>query len=90
MKSVIYTYINRFWSGKCFLLRANAKKDMRELFEKDFSEPKTINICIYHTFHNKCFPALWLLKKFINDKLLSKSYQAGFENIKHDIEMQEV
>ena len=39
MKSVIYTYINRFWSGKCFLLRANAKKDMWELFEKDFSEP---------------------------------------------------
>ena len=28
--------------------------------------------------------------KFINDKLLSNSYQAGFENIKHDIEMQEV
>ena len=39
LKSVVYTYINRFWSGKCFLLRANAKKDMRELFEKDFSEP---------------------------------------------------
>lgn len=39
MKSVVYTYINRFWNGKCFLLRANAKKDMRELFEKDFSEP---------------------------------------------------
>ena len=39
MKSVVYTYLNRFWSGKCFLLRANAKKDMRELFEKDFSEP---------------------------------------------------
>ena len=39
MKSVVYTYINRFWSGKCFLFRANAKKDMRELFEKDFSEP---------------------------------------------------
>lgn len=39
MKSVVYTYINRFWSGKCFLLRANAKKNMRELFEKDFSEP---------------------------------------------------
>ena len=39
MKSVVYTYINRFWSGKCFLLRANAKKYMRELFEKDFSEP---------------------------------------------------
>lgn len=39
MKSVIYNYINRFWDGKCFLLRANAKKDMRELFEKEFSEP---------------------------------------------------
>ena len=33
MKSVVYTYINRFWDGKCFLLRANAKKDMWELFE---------------------------------------------------------
>lgn len=39
MKSVIYNYINRFWDGKCFLLRANAKKDMRAVFEKDFSEP---------------------------------------------------
>lgn len=39
MKSVIYNYINRFWDGKCFLLRANAKKDMRTVFEKDFSEP---------------------------------------------------
>lgn len=39
MKSVIYTYINRFWDGKSFLLRSNAKKDMWEMFEKDFSEP---------------------------------------------------
>ena len=39
IKSVIYNYINRFWDGKCFLLRANAKKDMRAVFEKDFSEP---------------------------------------------------
>ncbi|SCG90263.1 CRISPR-associated protein Cas8a1/Cst1%2C subtype I-B/TNEAP [uncultured Clostridium sp.] len=39
MKSIVYTHINRFWSGKCFLLRANAKKDMRQLFEKEFSEP---------------------------------------------------
>lgn len=39
MKSIVYTYINRFWDGKCFLLRANAKKDMRELFEKEFSVP---------------------------------------------------
>lgn len=39
MKSIIYNYINRFWDGKCFLLRVNAKKDMRAVFEKDFSEP---------------------------------------------------
>lgn len=39
MKSIVYNYINRFWDGKCFLLRANAKKDMRNLFEKDFSLP---------------------------------------------------
>ena len=39
MKSVRYNYINRFWDGKCFLLRANAKKDMRILFEQDFTKP---------------------------------------------------
>lgn len=39
MKSIIYNYINRFWNGKSFLLRANAAKDMREMFEKDFSNP---------------------------------------------------
>lgn len=39
MKSIIYNYINRFWDGKCFLYRNNAKKDMRTLFEKEFSEP---------------------------------------------------
>ncbi len=39
MKGVIYNYINRFWDGKCFLLRANAKKDMREVYEADFSVP---------------------------------------------------
>ena len=33
MKSVVYNYINRFWDGKSFLLRSNAKKDMREQFE---------------------------------------------------------
>lgn len=36
MKSAIYNYINRFWDGKCFLLRANAAKNMREVFENDF------------------------------------------------------
>lgn len=39
MKSIIYNYINRFWDGKCFLNQTNAKKDMKELFEKDFSVP---------------------------------------------------
>lgn len=39
MKSVIYNYINRFWDGKCFLLRTNAKKDMRIVFEHDFTKP---------------------------------------------------
>ena len=39
MKSLAYTYINRFWDGRSFLLRSNAKKDMKECFEKDFSAP---------------------------------------------------
>lgn len=39
MKSIIYNYINRFWDGKCFLLRANAQKDMKEVFEQEFSGP---------------------------------------------------
>ena len=39
MKSIIYNYINRFWNGKSFLYRANAKKDMREIYEQDFSKP---------------------------------------------------
>lgn len=39
MKSIIYNYINRFWDGKSFLLRANAAKDMKTVFDADFSEP---------------------------------------------------
>lgn len=39
MKSLAYSYINRFWDGKSFLLRANAKKDMAECFTKDFIVP---------------------------------------------------
>lgn len=39
MKSIIYNYINRFWDEKSFLLRANAAKDMKEMFDGDFSEP---------------------------------------------------
>ena len=39
MKSIIYNYINRFWDGKSFLLRANASKDMKSVFDVDFSEP---------------------------------------------------
>lgn len=39
MKDIIYNYINRFWDGKSFLNRNYAKKDMREVFDIDFSEP---------------------------------------------------
>ena len=39
MKSIVYNYINRFWDGKSFLLRANAAKDMKTMFDADFSEP---------------------------------------------------
>lgn len=39
MKSIIYNYINRFWDGKSFLLRSNAAKDIRDVFDADFSEP---------------------------------------------------
>lgn len=39
MKSIIYNYINRFWDGKSFLLRTKAHKDMREMFDEDFTEP---------------------------------------------------
>lgn len=39
MKSIIYNYINRFWDGKSFLLRANASKNMKSVFDVDFLEP---------------------------------------------------
>ena len=39
MKGVIYNYINKFWTGKCFLNRQAAAKNMREEFDKDFSKP---------------------------------------------------
>lgn len=38
-KGIVYSVINKFWEGKCFLLRANAQKDMKELFRKEFEEP---------------------------------------------------
>ena len=37
-KNIIYNYINKFWN-KSFLLRNNAKKDMKECFENDFVIP---------------------------------------------------
>lgn len=39
MKSIVYNYINRFWNGKSFLLKTNAKLDMRVVFEQEFSGP---------------------------------------------------
>lgn len=38
MKSIIYNHINKFWE-RSFLLRNNAKKDMKECFENDFVLP---------------------------------------------------
>ena len=49
MKSIIYNIINRFWDGKSFLLRANASKDMRIIFDADFSEPLRKYIIADHT-----------------------------------------
>ena len=37
-KNIIYKYINKFWN-RSFLLRNNAKKDMKECFENDFVAP---------------------------------------------------
>lgn len=39
MKSLAYSYINRFWDNKSFFLPSNAKKDMAKCFEKDFVQP---------------------------------------------------
>ncbi len=39
MKCILYNYINRFWDGRSILLRANAKKKMKEVFDADFSKP---------------------------------------------------
>lgn len=39
MKSIIYNFINRFWDSKSFLLRTNAPKNMKEVFDADFSGP---------------------------------------------------
>lgn len=48
MKSIIYNYINRFWDGKSFLLRANAAKDMKEVFDADFSAPLRAYVSAEH------------------------------------------
>ncbi|MBS5111348.1 MAG: hypothetical protein KHZ15_01530 [Coprobacillus cateniformis] len=37
-KNITYKYINKFWN-RSFLLRNNAKKDMKECFENDFVAP---------------------------------------------------
>ena len=38
-KTISYTVINNFWTGKCFLLRANAQKKIPGLIKADFTEP---------------------------------------------------
>jgi len=39
MKDIMYSRINSIWSGKSFLNRANAKKDIKEIYYSDFIEP---------------------------------------------------
>ena len=39
MKNIMYTKINQFWENKAFLLPANSKKDIKEMFYKSFEEP---------------------------------------------------
>lgn len=41
MKNVIYRYTNKVWEGISFLNRQNAKKNMGQIFEKDFALPLT-------------------------------------------------
>ncbi|TCS77239.1 type I-B CRISPR-associated protein Cas8b1/Cst1 [Pectinatus cerevisiiphilus] len=38
MKDIMYSRINAIWSGKSFLNRANAKKDIKGIYYKDFVE----------------------------------------------------
>lgn len=38
-KDIMYSRINMFWDGKVFFNRANVKKDMYNLYVKDFIEP---------------------------------------------------
>lgn len=39
MKNIVYTVIGKFWNGKAFLTPSNSKKDMMEVFRKDFELP---------------------------------------------------
>lgn len=48
MKSIIYNYINRFWDDKSFLSKANAPKDMKEVFDADFSAPLRAYVSAEH------------------------------------------
>ncbi|WP_432718897.1 Cas8a1 family CRISPR/Cas system-associated protein [Pectinatus frisingensis] len=39
MKDIMYSRINSIWSGRAFLNKANAKKNVKEIYYKDFVEP---------------------------------------------------
>ena len=39
MKNIMYTKINQFWENKAFLLPANSKKDIKEMFYQSFEKP---------------------------------------------------
>ena len=54
MKNIMYTKINPFWENKAFLLPANSKKDIKEMFYKSFEEPLKELITNKKEFNYNC------------------------------------
>lgn len=89
MKSIIYNHINKFWE-RSFLLRNNAKKDMKECFENDFVLPlknylkmdktKLKDTCIDcdNFINNKTSVPMSFIKDFADDLTRKKSALYNF------------
>uniref|UniRef100_UPI00260ADFED Cas8a1 family CRISPR/Cas system-associated protein n=1 Tax=Brachyspira sp. TaxID=1977261 RepID=UPI00260ADFED len=54
MKNIMYTKINQFWENKAFLLPANSKKDIKEMFYKSFEDPLKELININKEYNYNC------------------------------------
>ena len=66
MKDIAYGIIDRFWNNRGFLLRANAKKDMKESHYKSFEEPLKQQLNNTKTGKNYCSNCLELTSN-LND-----------------------